>query len=137
MGLKDKPKQALISYRISTTYEVYKEDTDVASLPHWNLTVNRLYYSIFHISSALLLSAGYNIKSHDGLIRIIMKDYVRTRLLTVEEGQLISSLYNMRQTGDYDDLYDWKQEDIEPLILPTKELLEKLKTFIKTDNCTL
>lgn len=137
MGLKDKPKQALISYRISKAYEVYKEAIDVASLSHWNLTVNRLYYSIFHISSALLLSAGYNIKSHDGLIRIIMKDYVRTRLLTVEEGQLISSLYNMRQTGDYDDLYDWKQEDIEPLILPTKELLEKLKTFIKTDNCTL
>lgn len=134
MGLENKSRQDLITYRVSKAYEVYQEAIDVASMSHWNLAVNRLYYSIFHICSALLLSAGYNIKSHNGLIRIIMKDYVRTQLLTLEDGQLVSSLYNMRQTGDYDDLYDWKQEDIEPLILPTKELLEKLKTLIKTDN---
>lgn len=130
MGITELSKQDLIDYRIAKAYEVYGEALDVSTLHHWNLAVNRLYYSIFHISSALLLSEGNIAKTHKGIIQILMKDYVRTGKLTKEEGQLISSLFNMRHTGDYDDLFDYGESDITPLISPTKLLLDKLRSFI-------
>ncbi len=130
MGLTERPKQDLINYRIAKADEVYKEALDVASLNHWNLAVNRLYYSVFHIASALLLSAGYTARTHSGVMRILMKDYVRTGLLSEEDGKLLSSLFNMRHTGDYDDMFDWTQTEIEPLIIPTKQLIDKIKTLV-------
>lgn len=134
MGIDETPKQDLIDYRIAKAYEVYKEAEDVASLHHWNLTVNRLYYSIFHIASALILSVGSSARTHKGILIFLMKDYVRTGKLTKEEGQLISSLFNMRHTGDYDDLFDYGQNDVEPLMEPTKALIEKLRSFISISN---
>ena len=130
MGLTEKPKQDLIAYRLAKANEVYQEAIDVASMNHWNLTVNRLYYSIFHAATALLLSAGNTARTHNGVIRILMKDYVRVGLLSIEDGKLISSLFNMRHTGDYDDLFDWDQSKVEPLIEPTRLLLEKMKSLV-------
>lgn len=36
----------------------------------------------------------------------------------------------MRQSGDYDDLFDWAEEDILPLFEPTERLLEKISALI-------
>ncbi len=130
MGLNEIPKQDLINYRLAKADEVYKEALDVASMNHWNLAVNRLYYSVFHIATALLLGAGYTARTHSGVMRILMKDYVRTGLLSEEDGKLLSSLFNMRHTGDYDDLFDWTQSQVEPLINPTRELIDKIKLLV-------
>lgn len=130
MGITEEEKNSLIQYRVEKSKDVFQEALDVAGLNHWNLTVNRLYYAVFHLSSALLLRDGHTARTHSGIIRMIMMNYVRTGLLSTEEGELITSLFNMRQTGDYDDLYDWTRKQIEPMIEPTKNLLEKLESIL-------
>lgn len=130
MGLTDEEKLALVTYRVSKSKEVFKEATDVASLGHWNLAVNRLYYAVFHACSALLLAEGHVAHTHSGIMRIMMLNFVKSERLTKDDGRLISSLFNMRQTGDYDDLFDWDQLNVEPLITPTRALLNKLYSLI-------
>lgn len=39
----------------------------------------------------------------------------------------ISRLQNMRQMGDYDDLFDWAEEDVLPKIPQVEKLVCKLK----------
>ena len=130
MGITEDEKQDLIKYRIAKSQEVFQEALDVASLNHWNLAVNRLYYAVFHLCSAILLKDGHNARTHNGIIRMMMLHYVKTSLLSTEEGELITSLFNMRQSGDYDDLFDWTRIQIEPMIEPTKALLTKLANFL-------
>lgn len=36
----------------------------------------------------------------------------------------------MRQSGDYDDLFDWEEEDVAPIIPIVEKLLEKMKSLI-------
>ena len=50
--------------------------------------------------------------------------------MTRDDGRLVSRLQNMRQSGDYDDLFDWEEEDISPLFEPTNKLLEKMYALI-------
>ncbi len=126
MGITNEEKNDLISYRLEKAEEVYREAVDVAGLKHWNLAVNRLYYAIFHACNGLLLKADHNARTHSGIIRMVMLHYVKTGKLTEKEGELITTLFNMRQTGDYSDLFDWKQTQVEPLIEPTRQLLTKL-----------
>lgn len=39
-------------------------------------------------------------------------------------------LFRMRQTGDYDDLWDWTEHDILPLVPETKQLISKIESLI-------
>lgn len=131
MGLlSDEERDALVSYRIDKSASVFQEAIDVADLKHWNLAVNRMYYAVFHMCSAILLSRGFSVRTHSGVIQIMMKEFVKTGILSKDEGALISVLFNMRNSGDYDDLFDWEESQVRPLLLPTKALLSKIKSFI-------
>ncbi|MCM1074099.1 MAG: HEPN domain-containing protein [Ruminococcus sp.] len=130
MGLTEEERDALVTYRVQKSKEVFKEATDVANLGHWNLAVNRLYYAVFHICSAVLLSKGFTARTHSGVIQIMMKEYVKTTILSKEEGVLISTLFNMRHSGDYDDMFDWDEFQVSPLIEPVNKLLSKIEQLI-------
>lgn len=69
-------------------------------------------------------------KTHNGVICIIGQEFVSKGLLTSEDGKLISRLQHMRQSGDYDDLFDWTEADILPYFDPTECLLQKMSDLI-------
>ena len=52
--------------------------------------------------------------------------------LTLDDKRAIiaSRLLNMRQAGDYDDMFDWEEEDIIPLFPQVEELLSVLRNLI-------
>jgi len=134
MGLTDDERSALVAYRLNKSREVLTEALDVAGLCHWNLAVNRLYYAVFHACNALLLSRGHSARTHSGVIHIILLEFVKTGLLSKADGMLISTLFNMRNTGDYDDLFDWTEDQVQPLIAPVKSLLDKLKSLTSANS---
>ena len=130
MPLTDEERKAIVGYRLEKSYDALVEAKDCASMGHWNLAANRLYYAAYYVSSALLISAGYVAKTHDGTIGLIGQHYVRTGILTNEDGSLLARLQNMRHTGDYDDFLDWTQEDVEPCIPKTEAFIKKIKDII-------
>ncbi|MDE5761342.1 HEPN domain-containing protein [Bacteroides sp.] len=109
-----------------------KEAEDVAKLGYWSLTGNRLYYAVFHMASALLLDKGFTARTHSGIIHLIGAQFITTDLLDRGYGRLLSRLFELRQSGDYDDLYDATEEEVAPYIERTRTFLadmEKLITF--------
>lgn len=121
----------LVKYRVAKAYEVYKEAQDVAGLHHWNLAANRLYYAVFHICHALTLANGIIIKSHNGILRSMGQNFIKIGKLSESDGKLMNQLFRMRQTGDYDDLYDWSESKVKPLFEPTHELIRKIEKLIE------
>lgn len=99
-------------------------------LKYWNAVTNRLYYACYYITSALLISDGHNAQTHSGVIRLFGLHYVTKGLISKEQSKLYSKLFEMRQTGDYDDLYNISEEDIEPLIEPAKLYIKKIEMLI-------
>lgn len=130
MALTTDDKKAIIAYRIQKAKKAMIEAQDNAKLGHWNLVANRLYYAVFHLSTALLIDKGYSTKSHAGVICVLGQEFVIKGLLDKEDSRLASRLLNMRQAGDYDDLFDWTDEDILPLFPKTEALLSKLEFLI-------
>ena len=123
-------KRAIIAYRSEKADAVMIEARDNAKLGHWTLAANRLYYAVFHIATALLIDKSLTAKSHAGVIRILCKEFVLRGLLDQADSRLISRLQNMRNSGDYDDLFDWTEEDVGPLIEPTETLIKKIRSLI-------
>lgn len=130
MGLSLDEKKAILSYRIQKADKALVEAKDNAKLEHWNLVANRLYYAVFHMASALIIDKGFTAKSHNGIFCILGQEFVRKGLLDREDAKLASRLQNMRQSGDYDDMFDWTEEDVLPLFEKTENLIEKMKGLI-------
>lgn len=130
MPLSIDEKKAIISYRIQKAKATMIEAQDNAKLGHWNLVANRLYYAAFHIITALLTDKGLFSKTHNGVICLFGQAFVEKELVTKEDARLVSRLQNMRKSGDYDDLFDWTEEDVNPLVDKTEELILKIERLI-------
>ena len=117
-------KKAIINYRRQKAYDSLNEVNEVAKLGFWNLAGNRLYYATYHMASALLLDKGFSARTHSGVIHLIGQNFIAKGLLDKNYGRLFTRLFELRQSGDYDDLYDATEEEILPLI-------EKTKAFVK------
>lgn len=131
MILNPEDRRAIIDYRIERAYNTFKEAEYVASGKFWNLCANRLYYSVFYICEALLLSNKISANTHAGVSRMIHLHFVKNKILTTDEGDLLSRLFRMRQTGDYDDLSNWQEYEIIPMFAPVKELILKIHSLIE------
>ncbi|MEM6398263.1 MAG: HEPN domain-containing protein [Bacteroidota bacterium] len=99
-------------------------------LGNYNMTINRLYYSLFYATQALLAKHESYPKTHSGAKSELGLFYVKTGLLTSEEGKLYSQLLDMRQVSDYGDLTAFEKDDTDTLIPKVSELLEKMKGLI-------
>ena len=130
MALSSEERKAIVAYRIQKSDSAMVEAKDNAGLKHWNLVANRLYYAVFHIASAVLIDKGFTAKSHNGVFCILGQEFVAKGLLDRDDAKLASRLQNMRQSGDYDDMFDWVEEDVLPLFDKTERLLQKMKSLI-------
>ena len=130
MTLSPEDRQAIIDYRIERSYTAFQEAKYVALGGYWNLTANRLYYAAFYICEAVLLDNQIATSSHAGISRMMSLHFVKTGKLEKEEGELLGRLFRMRQTGDYDDLSDWKEEEIMPMFPLVENLISKIRSLI-------
>lgn len=130
MALSLEEKRAIVNYRIQKAQNTMIEAKDNANLKHWNLVANRLYYAVFHMASALLIDKGFTAKSHNGIFCILGQEFVAKGVLNKDDAKLASRLQNMRQSGDYDDMFDWTEEDVFPLFEKTETLLQKMESLI-------
>ena len=113
--LGSQQRRDLVRYRIEKAYKSFEEAKGVAKLKFWNLTGNRLYYTVFHMATA---------KTHAGVIHLVGEKFIATGLLDRTYGKLFSRLYELRQSGDYDDTFDATEEEVLPYF-------EKVENFVK------
>lgn len=99
MALNDEDRIALVNYRVQKAKDTMIEARDNASMNHWSLAANRLYYSLFYMATALLVNKGITTKTHAGTIMMLGREFVHKGLLDKEDGAIISRLQNMRQSG--------------------------------------
>lgn len=131
--LTPEERKALLTYRIEKAKGILEEAKDNAKLGHWNLVGNRLYYSVYHMAHALLLDKGFSAKTHAGTIHLIGQKFINGGILDKSYGRLFSHLYELRQSGDYDDMFDATEEEVKPYFPQVEAFLlemEKLINFV-------
>jgi uncharacterized protein (UPF0332 family) len=124
-------KEEYIRYRINSAYNTYEAAKVLADKGFWNSVVNRLYYSAFYAVNALLVLDNHRVKTHSGTKSQFSAHYVKTGMFDKKYGQMFSELSDWRQKGDYDNIFDYDQESVEPLFEPVKEMLDLIRTEIQ------
>jgi uncharacterized protein (UPF0332 family) len=133
MTLTSDERKAILALRIEKAQSTLKEAEGIARLGYWNAVANRLYYACYYISGALLIKHGFQAQTHKGIITLLGMHFIRGKLISPESGRLISRLFELRQTGDYDDLFSLTEEDVKPLISSAQAYIDELKKLIDND----
>jgi uncharacterized protein len=115
-----------INYRLQRAEESYADALILADNGRWNAVVNRLYYSCFYAVTALLLRNDIETQTHDGSRTQFGLNFVKNGKLDKKFGKAYSKLFDMRQKGDYGDLYDYDKDTVMPLIKSTREFIDEL-----------
>ena len=56
--------------------------------------------------------------------------FVKSGLIDKDSGKFYTDIFDMRQTGDYDDYIDFRKEDVLDLIEPANELISKIEMLL-------
>lgn len=132
MTLKSEERNTIVAYRLEKANSTIRQVKDIGNLGYWSLAASRLYYAVYYACVALLIHNGIEASTHRGVIRMVGDKFVRTGILTPDDSKLIGRLFTMRQTGDYDDLYDWEESDVTPLIPKAEEFVMRISNLIHT-----
>ena len=134
MTLKSEERNSIVAYRLEKANSTIRQVKDIGNLGYWSLAASRLYYAVYYACVALLIHNGIEAYTHRGVIRMIGDKFVRTEILTPDDSKLIGRLFTMRQTGDYDDLYDWDESDVTPLIPRAEEFIMRISNLIHSNS---
>jgi len=81
----------------------------------------------------LLLKQGVSANTHGGIIGLFGLHFVKSGVISHEMGKLYSQLFELRQSGDYDDWIVVTEKDIKPLEPQTEAFLNTLEDLIRQD----
>ena len=130
MSLNSEERNAVVTYRLEKAAKTYEQARANVSMGFWELIANRLYYAAYYAVSALLIANKHTARTHEGIIRIFGLYFVKTNRVPIEYGKLYNKLFTLRLTGDYNDHYNLTEQDVIPLVEPTRQLIEDISLMV-------
>lgn len=127
-------KKEYVRYRIDSAFQTLEAARVLSEKGFYNSAVNRLYYSAFYAINALLVLNDIFTKSHSSTKSQFSLRFVKTGEFDKKYGRLLSELYDWRQKGDYENLFDFQKQNVEPLFEPVEELLNLIQEEINKGN---
>ena len=124
--MKDTNLEELVRYRFTKASDTLQEIDILLQNELWNTAVNRLYYACYYAVSALLLNHSITAQTHAGVRQMFGMHIIKPGKISKDLGKFYSDIFDMRQTGDYEDFIDFSKDDVNELIIPAKELIEAI-----------
>lgn len=131
MSLNENNRADLVQLYWNKSEKTYEELLGAIELKKWNMAANRLYYSLFHAMSALLVKDGHPVSSHRGVKHAIGQYYVLTGKLSSDEGRFYAQMESLREKADYDIVFQASEADIQEYLPQTTSLLSRIEELIK------
>lgn len=133
-GLDDESRKALVDYRLERAYATMQEAAVMTEKEFYNAAVNRLYYACYYATEALLLKHKIEAKSHAGIKAMLGLHFVSKGLVPISIGKILSTLYEKRQSGDYDDFIYCDKEMTDDLTIQAQTFIDYIGNLVKDDS---
>jgi len=102
MSLTDQEREEIIKHRVEQSSKTIREADLLIKNNSLAAAVNRIYYSIFYIISALGVKHKFSTSKHKQILGWFNKNYISTGRIEKHYGKFIHNLFNKRMEGDYE-----------------------------------
>jgi Uncharacterized conserved protein related to C-terminal domain of eukaryotic chaperone, SACSIN len=122
---------ALVNYRLEQAERTLRQAEILAEYAEWNGVVNRAYYAMFYGALALLLTKNLGSSKHTGVLALIDREFVHTKIISVEVSMMLRDAFNERQKSDYSEFVPVSEQRAKEILKNAHEVLSLLKNAIK------
>lgn len=130
MSLTDEERNILVNLEYEKGKSFLEQAEKIVELGYWDMVANRLYYAVFHAVTALLINDGHKVGTHKGVVLLFGQHYIKTGIFSTTEGKLYSQLQTMREKADYVCTFQTSKEEIVPMLVPARQMIEKIGTIL-------
>ena len=81
--------------------------------------------------NAILVANEILTKSHSATKSQFSLHFVKTGKFDKKYGKLLSELFDWRQKGDYENMFDYDESSVQPLFKPVDEMIKLIEEEIK------
>lgn len=131
MKLNEEERQIMVNLEYEKAQSFLEQAEKIAAMDLWDVVANRLYYSVFHAVSALLIKDGHKVNTHKGTLVMFGQNYVKTGIFPTDASKLYVKLQMMREESDYNCVYVTTADEMQPLLEPVREFISKVGNMIK------
>jgi len=128
--MTDEERRLYVRYRLESAHTTYLAAKVLAEHGFWNSVVNRLYYALFYSVNALLVLNKIETNSHSRTKRQFSLLFVKTGRCDKKFGHLYSEIFDWRQKGDYQNIFTYEAEIVEPLFEQVAEMIRLIEEEI-------
>jgi uncharacterized protein (UPF0332 family) len=93
--------------------------------------VSKLYYSLLYSIRALLLTEGFEPKSHEGALRLFGLHFVKPGAFEAKDSHVFSKLMKFREEADYNPSYSFSPEDFTEFKSEAEVVIQKIINYLK------
>jgi uncharacterized protein (UPF0332 family) len=128
------PKEQAIELKMRKARALMSEVEIQIQNHFYQTAINRLYYSCFHATKALLLSKDFVPKTHSGIITMLHQHFVLQGLFDKDRAAFFSKLMQERIDDDYSDFMITQLDEIKEFIEPAKKYVTYIEQLLEQNN---
>ena len=130
MGLSEIERKEIVKYRLENAKTTFAEVPFLMEKKFYRTAANRLYYSCYYAASALLINDSHDAHTHSGVKTMLGLHYFSQNKLDMSFSKMYRQLFNLRQTGDYEDLVKIDEEEVKPFVEFTEQFISAVENLI-------
>ena len=130
MGLNETDRKAVVKFRLEKARDTFTEIPVQMGNKFYRTAANRLYYACYYAATALLINDGYETHTHSGVKTLLGLHYFGENKIEKSFGKMYRQLFNLRQTGDYEDWININEEDVKSFIEPAEKFIAEIELLI-------
>jgi len=134
MTIKDDDRNSLINYRIELSHESIDEVKLQIEHNKLRVAINRIYYGMFYIVTALALKYGFTTSKHNQLLGWFNKTFIKGKLMPQKYGEILQNSFNKRNNADYGDFVIIEKDEVFKMFDDMKDFIATIENFIRNNS---
>ena len=124
-------RKILVDMQVERAHRFVKQADEMMDIGYSDMAVNRYYYACFHFVQALFIQREIVAHTHSGMLTQFSKHFVKTEMVSLEDGSFLARLFQLRQKADYNCAYDITKEEALSLKEPTHGFVERIEELME------
>ncbi|HDH10041.1 MAG TPA: HEPN domain-containing protein [Chloroflexi bacterium] len=126
----DEHTKAIINVRLEKAKEDIATAHDLIALGRLRGAVNRAYYAIYHLATAVLLTQDIERSKHSGVQSAFGQYLIKPGLIEPEYGRILTSARKAREISDYADRLELDEEAARRIVADADRFVARMEEYL-------
>ncbi len=135
--MKEQRLEDVLQYRLQQADEAVIAAKLLAENGHTAAALNRIYYGMFYVITALAVIHSFKTSKHQRLLGWFTKEFGSTGKVSKDMIKIARNAFEVRMESDYDALVNYTIDDVLRMIPEMEQFIKEIKRLLFNYNSNI